>query len=189
MTNSVMTQQTPTSKVEPIQLSTFDEDQLLVRKAFGHFPSGVSVLSVHHNGENQAMVASSFMVGVSLDPCLVAVAVQKNSETWPKIRQAESIGVSIFAQSQGFLTRQLASKERSKRFENVAIETSESGAIYIHDAAMWLETTIYQETDAGDHWMILLEVSRLGVDEDTEPLVWHGSRFREFAPETPMDTP
>lgn len=187
MTNSVMTQQPSTSKVEPIQLSTFDENQLVVRRAFGHFPSGVSVLSAHHRDQKHAMVASSFMVGVSLDPCLVAVAVQKSSETWPKIRQSESIGVSIFAENQDFLTRQLASKERSKRFENVAIETSESGAIYIHDAAVWFETKIYRETDAGDHWMILLEVSRLGVDENTEPLVWHGSRFREFAPEDPAD--
>ena len=167
------------------ELREFHDDQQIVRKAFAHFPSGLSLLAVHQDSEKYAMVASSFMVGVSLNPCLVAVAVQKDSVTWPKIRQADLIGISIFGHSQGAMVRQLASKERSKRFENVVVETSESGGVYLPDAAMWLETTIYQETDAGDHWMILLEVTRLGVDENTEPLVWHGSRLRNFAPEPP----
>jgi flavin reductase (DIM6/NTAB) family NADH-FMN oxidoreductase RutF len=165
----------------------FREDQMLARKAFSQFPSGVSVLATDRGGEKHAMVASSFMVGVSLDPCLVAVAVQKSSATWPQIRQAESIGVSIFAQGQGPLTRQLAGRDRAKRFDEVAIEINASGTVYIEDAALWLETTIHQEADAGDHWMVLLEVSRLGVNENTEPLLWHGSRFREFATETSFD--
>lgn len=163
------------------------DDQMLIRKTFAQFPSGVSVLATDHDGEKHAMVASSFMVGVSLEPCLVAVAVQKSSQSWPQIRQAATIGVSIFAQGQGQLTRHLAGKDRATRFDQVAIEVNETGAVYIEDAAMWLETTIHAETDAGDHWMVLLEVSRLGVDEATEPLVWHGSRFREFARETSID--
>lgn len=169
------------------KVNDFHDDDTLVRKTFAQFPSGVSVLSVDYAGEKHALVVSSFMVGVSLDPCLVAVAIQKNSQTWPIVRQAEAIGVSIFAKGQGSLTRQLAGKDRAKRFDQVAVEVNQSGAVYIEDAAMWLETRLFSETDAGDHWMILLQITRLGVDENTDPLLWHGSRFREFATATSFD--
>lgn len=163
------------------------KDASLARQAFAQFPSGVSVLAVDIGGERHAMVASSFMVGVSLEPCLAAVAIQKGSETWSSIRRAETIGVSIFASGQGQLTRQLAGRDRAKRFDQVAVEVDESGALYIEDAAMWLETSIYQDTDAGDHWMVLLQVSRIGVDVDTDPLIWHGARFRELVRDASID--
>ncbi|MGP4053132.1 flavin reductase, partial [Streptomyces sp. 2A115] len=53
------------------------------------------------------------------------------------------------------------------------------GAVFLDDAALWLECSIHDVTEAGDHWMALLEVNKLGVGE-TEPLVWHGARFREL---------
>jgi flavin reductase (DIM6/NTAB) family NADH-FMN oxidoreductase RutF len=175
-----------TSKRTP-KVSGFEYDQMLIRKTFAQFPSGVVVMAAEHEGEKHAMVASSFMVGVSLDPVLVAVAIQKNSETWPTARLAPTIGISAFGAGQGALVRQLAGKDRERRFDEVAVEVNESGAIYIEDAAMWLETRIHNESDAGDHWMVLLEVTRLGVDDNMEPLLWHGSRFREFAAEEPVE--
>src|SRR5690625_3790909 len=129
LTRSRMTVTTASSKVD-----RFYDDQMLAREAFAQFPSGVSVLGLSSEGEKHAMVASSFMVGVSLDPCLVAVAIQKSSATWPQFRHGGAIGVSIFASGQGALTRQLASKDRAHRFDDVAVEVNETGAIYIEDA-------------------------------------------------------
>ncbi len=105
------------------KVSTFGNDPLKVRSTFAQFPSGVAVLAVEAGDEKHALVASSFMVGVSLEPCLVAVAVQKSSETWEQIKDAASLGgVSIFGKGQGHLTRKLAGKDRAARFEQVAID-------------------------------------------------------------------
>jgi flavin reductase (DIM6/NTAB) family NADH-FMN oxidoreductase RutF len=177
-----MTQQLAT---EP-KVSAFNDDPMLVRSAFSHFPSGVAVLAVDIDNEKHALVASSFMVGVSLEPCLVSVAVQKSSETWELIKDARSLGVSIFGKGQGGLTRKLASKDRAARFEQVAIEVNESGSVFIEDAALWLECSIHEVTGAGDHWMVLLEVHKLGVG-DNEPLIWHGSKFRELVDAQSID--
>lgn len=155
------------------------DDAAEVRNAFGQFPSGVAVLAVHTNGQRHALVASSFMVGVSLSPCLVAVAVQKTSESWAKIEAASFVGVSVFGRGQGPLTRQLSSKNRESRFDSVATELSDNGALFVEDAALWLECSVHSAVEAGDHWMILLEVSKIGAGQN-EPLVWHGSRFREL---------
>lgn len=161
------------------KVSAFDGDPMLVRNTFAHFPSGVAVLAVDVNDEKHALVASSFMVGVSLEPCLVAVAVQKSSETWELIRKAGSLGVSIFGKGQGDLTRKLAGKNRAARFDEVAIEVDDDGAVFIEDAALWLECSVHEVSEAGDHWMALLQVNRLGVGEN-EPLIWHGAKFREL---------
>ncbi|MFB7558487.1 flavin reductase family protein [Streptomyces brevispora] len=161
------------------KVCAFGDDPMVVRHTFAQFPSGVAVLAVDIGGEKHALVASSFMVGVSLEPCLVAVAVQKSSETWGAIKDADSLGVSIFGKDQGDLLRKLASKDRAARFEQVVIEVRDEGAVYIDDAALWLECSIHEVSEAGDHWLALLEVKQLGVGEN-EPLVWHGAKFREL---------
>jgi flavin reductase (DIM6/NTAB) family NADH-FMN oxidoreductase RutF len=168
------------------KVDAFFDDHMLVRKAFAQFPSGVAVLAVDVDGEKHALVASSFMVGVSLEPCLVSVAVQKSSETWEAIKGSRSLGVSIFGKGQGGLTRKLAGKDRAARFDQVAIEVNESGSVFIENAALWLECSIHQVTEAGDHWMVLLEVNRLGVGEN-EPLIWHGAKFRELVDAQSID--
>ena len=161
------------------KVSSFGEDPMIVRQAFAHFPSGVSVLAAEIDGEKHALVASSFMVGVSMEPCLVAVAVQKTSETWGYLRNARSIGVSIFGKGQADLTRKLAGRDRLARFEGVGIEVSDTGSVLINDAAVWFECSIYNASEAGDHCMVLLEVNKLGVGT-SEPLIWHGAAFREL---------
>ena len=161
------------------KVNEFGADPMAARSTFAQFPSGVVVLAVEAGGEKHALVASSFMVGVSLEPCLVAVAVQKSSETWEQIKDAATLGVSIFGKGQGHLTRKLAGKDRAARFEQVAIEIGEDGAVFIENAALWLECSIHEVLEAGDHWMVLLEVMKLGIGEN-EPLIWHGAKFREL---------
>lgn len=163
-----------------------DGDPAVVRQAFAQFPSGVAVLAADIDGGKHALVASSFMVGVSLDPCLGAVAVQKTSETWPRIKEADSLGVSILGTGQSEVTRRLASKDRAARFEQIAIEVGDRGAIFIEGASLWLECSIHQVSEAGDHWMALLEVHKLGVG-DNEPLIWHGAKFRELVDARSID--
>jgi flavin reductase (DIM6/NTAB) family NADH-FMN oxidoreductase RutF len=172
--------------VTQVKVGELGADPRVVRHAFAQFPSGVAVLAVDIDGRKHALVASSFMVGVSLDPCLGAVAVQKSSETWELIKDASSIGVSILGKGQSELTRKLASKDRAARFEQVAIEVDDRGAVYIEDAALWLECSIHQVSEAGDHWMVLLEVTMLGVG-DNEPLIWHGAKFRELVDAQSID--
>lgn len=168
------------------KVRSFEGDSTIIRSAFAQFPSGVAVLAAHLDDAPHSLVASSFMVGVSLDPCLVSVAVQKSSETWQQIKHAGALGVSILGQGQGTLTRRLASKNREARFDEVSVEVDESGAIFIEEAALWLECSIHDVSPAGDHWMVLLEVERLGMG-GREPLIWHAARFRQLADAASVD--
>lgn len=171
-----------TTKVsDGLRLVSHDDDQFALRRAFGRFPTGVSVHAAEIDGIQHALVASSFMVGVSLDPPLVAVAVQQNSETWPLLRDADRFGVSVFAAGQGALVRQLAGKDRATRFDDVAVERGEHGALFLTAASSWFEVSLHEEFRAGDHLMGLLRVHRVATADERDPLVWHGSGFRDLA--------
>ena len=159
------------------QLSN-DLSPLSLRGAFGQFPSGVAALAAYtEDGVPQGMVASSFTVGVSLEPPLVSVAVQNTSSTWPLLRETNRIGISILGEGQGTIARQMAAKG-TDRFEGLNIE-SNNDAIFVAESALWLETSIYGEFPAGDHVVALLEVHNLADFTNVyEPLVFHKSQFR-----------
>lgn len=151
-----------------------------LRSAFSHFPSGVAALAGVAQGVKEGLVASSFTVGVSLEPALVSVAVQNTSRTWPRLKQAERIGISILGEGQTTVCRQLAAKE-GDRFAGLDVRSTDHGALLLNGAALWLDTTVYAELPAGDHTMVLLEVH--GVQDHSsehEPIVFHRSAFRNL---------
>jgi flavin reductase (DIM6/NTAB) family NADH-FMN oxidoreductase RutF len=161
--------------------TTHAPDPGLLRETFAHFPSGVAAMAAEIDGERHVLVASSFTVGVSLEPPLVMFAVQKSSTTWPALRRADRIGVSILGEGQGTLCRQLAGRDKAARFDGVGAATTESGAILLASASLWFECSIYAEHPAGDHDAVFFEIHALHADKETSPLVFHGSRFRQLA--------
>lgn len=156
-------------------------DPTILRQTFGHFPSGVAAIATEIDGAREVIVASSFSVGVSLDPALALFSVQKTSATWPKIARGNTIGVSILNAEQDQLCRQLAGKNRDGRLQDVATETLSGGAIIINNAAAWFECSIYAVHEAGDHDVVIFQIHDLGMEQDVSPLVFHGSRFSSVA--------
>lgn len=157
-----------------------DISPLALRSAFSQFPSGVAALASYTpDGTPHGMVASSFTVGVSLDPPLVSVAVQKTSETWPILSTNHRIGISILSEGQDLIARQMATKG-TDRFAGLNI-TTQHDAIFIAESALWLETSLYTHFPAGDHDIALLEVHNLAEFTNVyEPLVFHKSQFRNI---------
>lgn len=155
-------------------------DTETVRTAFAEYPSGVVTLGAVIENEPTIMVASSFTVGVSLEPPMVLFSVQNTSSTWPTLRKAERIGISILPSSHSANIRQLASKDKTKRLLDVGTAASPSGALFITDAGQWLECSIAHEYPAGDHQVIVLEVLEMTRNSDSEPLVFHRSAFRQL---------
>lgn len=166
-------------------LPSYDGEQAGLRRTFSHYPAGVVALIAEHDGLH-SLVASTFTVGISAEPPLVSLAIQRTSSSWPVLRTAERIGISVFAADQEVLCRQLAGRDREHRFVDVPIRSTGTSARFVAGAAMWFECALWSEVDAGDHTIALLEVHALGADHDTEPLVFHASAFRGlYTPPTP----
>lgn len=151
-----------------------------LRRAFGRFPSGIAALCAEIDGAPQGIVASSFTVGVSMEPPLVMFAVQNASRTWPVLRSAQRIGVSVLGTGHDGVCRQIASRD-GDRFAGLELHETE-GALFLDEAALWLDCSIENEMPAGDHAVVLLRVHGYSTHEDAhEPLVFHGSAFRNLA--------
>jgi flavin reductase (DIM6/NTAB) family NADH-FMN oxidoreductase RutF len=159
-------------------LVTTPTDPAVLRQAFGCFPSGVTALCALDAGTPVGMAASTF-TPVSLRPPLVSVCVQDGSSTWPKLRRHGRLGLSVLSEGQDLVCRSLAGRA-GDRFADVDWEASAEGALYVHGAGLWLDCSVHTEFPGGDHTIVLLEIHGLKADPDTEPLVFHGSRFRRL---------
>ncbi|WP_171265093.1 flavin reductase family protein [Acinetobacter sp. ANC 3813] len=151
-------------------------DTMALRTAFSHFPSGVVAIGARHNDENHALVAAAFNVGISLEPALVSVAIQNSSSTWPILKNAPELGISVFAEHQKTLCYQISGKDKSKRFDNVELSYSVNNAMYLPEASLYFTCEIYAEYPAGDHTMVLLKVKSFSTGSH-EPIVFHKSSF------------
>lgn len=154
-----------------------------LREAYSHFPQGMVLVGAEIAGVRHGLVASTFTVGVSLDPPLVSLAVQHSSQTWPALRGHGYLGVTLLGRSQAPVARQLASTDRARRFDGVDVTVDPQGALIVQDAPAWMTVRVYDEMPAGDHDMVLLEVLSIDSLPGAEAMVFHRSRFKELVRE------
>ena len=162
--------------------STFPTNQDLdpaeLRQAFGFFPTGVVAVAAEVDGQLIGLAASSF-TSVSLDPPLVSVSLATSSKTWPGLRRAGHLGVTVLADHQDVVCRQLAGPV-AQRFEGIAHSVTALGAVTLDHGLAQFDCTIYREVEAGDHILVLLELHAVAhVDPALAgtPLVFHRSGF------------
>src|SRR5690349_20004742 len=85
-----------------------------LRRVFGALPSGVVAVCALVDGEPVGTIYSSFP-SVSLDPPLVSICAAHSSETWPTLRAATRLGMSVPGVSHADAARKLSSR-RGDRF-------------------------------------------------------------------------
>lgn len=162
---------------DPNELPTTLDPQSL-RRAYSMFPSGVTAVCAIIDGQPVGMAASSF-TSVSLDPPLVSVCIALTSSTWPILRTAHRLGVSVLGERHGQVARQLAARG-GDRFAGVAYEVNQ-GAVLVPDAAMWAVCSLDQEFTAGDHVIAVLRVYSADPHPEIRPIIFHASDFHQLA--------
>ena len=157
-------------------------DPQALRRAFGHYPTGVAVITATSPDGPVGMVVSSF-TSVSLRPPLVAFCAAHTSTTWPVIADARVCCINVLEASQGPLCHQLATRKEG-RFESVAWSASPSGAPILTGVVGWLDCLIAEVRTAGDHDLVLLNVLGHDFAPEREPLLFHRSGYRTLASQT-----
>jgi flavin reductase (DIM6/NTAB) family NADH-FMN oxidoreductase RutF len=147
------------------------------REVLAHVPTGVTIITSNSADGPTGMTANSF-TSVSLSPPLVLFCPAKSSSTWPTIRSAGTFCVNVMASHHEQLIRQFAHKAVD-RFAGVAYTPGQE-APALDGAAVWLMCRIHAEYDAGDHTVVVAEVTRLDARTDTEPLVLCRGRYGRF---------
>jgi flavin reductase (DIM6/NTAB) family NADH-FMN oxidoreductase RutF len=156
-----------------------DLDPQLLRAAFGTFPTGVIAVAAEVDAELVGLAASSF-TSVSLDPPLVSFSVARTSKTWPVLRRAARLGLTVLADHHGEVCRQLAGPAE-RRFAGVSVSATAEGAVTLDDGIARFDCSIHQEVEAGDHVLLLLRLHAVEHVETSSPLVFHRGGFGRLA--------
>jgi len=156
-----------------------DLDPARLRTAFGIFPTGVVAVAAEVDGELVGLAASSF-TSVSLDPPLVSFSIARTSKTWPDLRRSAHVGVTVLADHQDAVCRQLAG-EPEHRFDGVPVTITRDGSVTLVGGLAQFDCTIYSEVEAGDHVVVLLELHAVEQSDTSAPLVFHRSGFGRLA--------
>lgn len=155
-------------------------DTTSLRTVYGAFPTGVTAIAALIDGPPVGLVANSFTT-VSLAPPLVSVCMAHTSSTWPVLRRAERLGISVLGAEHRSICRRLAGPS-DERFTGVAWRATPDGAVLLDGAGAWLECSVDKEVRAGDHDIVVLRVHDLHADKAVDPLVFHASTFRSLGP-------
>jgi flavin reductase (DIM6/NTAB) family NADH-FMN oxidoreductase RutF len=150
-------------------------DPVRLRAAFGAFPSGVVAVAAWVDDRIVGLAASSF-TSVSLDPPLVSFSIGNTSRTWPLLRRAAHVGVTVLADHHDDVARQLAGPFET-RFDGLDMAQHDGGAVTLTDGIAWFDTTIDRHVEAGDHTIVLLRLHAVADADRSLPLVFHRSGF------------
>ncbi|GAA2597037.1 flavin reductase family protein [Actinomadura fulvescens] len=167
-------------------LGTAVADPKLLRRTFGLFPTGVTVITVG-GAVPHAMTANSF-TSVSLDPPLVLVCVGHEAVMHGRL-DAGFFGVSVLGSGQERIARHFADKSRplgAAQFDGVDCEPGPAvGVPLISGALARFECELWNAYGGGDHSIFLgrvLSMDRPSTEHD-EALLFYQGRFRRLEPE------
>ncbi|WP_042366365.1 flavin reductase family protein [Streptacidiphilus neutrinimicus] len=161
-------------------MTALAHDSTSLRAVFAAFPTGVTALAALVDGKPAGVAASSF-TSVSLTPPLVSVCMAHSSSTWPALRRAERLGISVLGTDHAAVCRRLAGPS-GERFTGVAWRATPDGAVLLDGASAWFDCSLEQVVRAGDHDIVVLRVHDLHAEPAVEPLVFHASVFRSLNP-------
>lgn len=162
-------------------------DRKELRKAFGAFATGVTVVTV--GGDNpHGMTANSF-TSVSLDPPLILVCVRRDAVMHDILDRVGHFGVSVLAGGQEATARHFANRMRdlgAAEFDAVDwLPGPRTGVPLLSGALVGFECEVWRSYDGGDHTIFLgrllsMERQAAGDDDDDgdgDVLVFFDGRF------------
>jgi len=153
------------------------------RELLASFPAGVTVVTAFEAGGAPRGLTLIAFCGVSLDPPLVLVCVDRASNTLPAIRAAGGFTVNLISRDSHELARRMAGKGKDK-FGGVAWsrpEVPEAGPVLHEDSTAHILCRTVESVEAGDHWVFIGEVRGGEVDQGRLPLLFHRREFRELS--------
>ncbi len=135
------------------------------RQVMGCFATGVTVVTTRSQGEVGGLTVNAFC-SVSLNPPLVLVCIDNNSNTLPLFRASKLFAVNMLTDKQEDLSRGFATnnKERYENFYNASYHLAATGAPIIDDVLAFVDTRIVAEYPAGDHTIFLGQVEAMGTE-------------------------
>lgn len=141
---------------------------------FRRLTNGVYVVGVSHDVRSNAFTAA-WLTQVSFDPLLLSLSINPENVSYQILRQSRVFAVSILKQGQLDLARHFGcqSGKQTDKLAGQRWRPGTLGAPVLLDAAAYLECRVVGTIRAGDHELVLGQVTAGELlDPDAEPLVY-----------------
>ncbi len=150
----------------------------LFREVFGHFATGVAVITASGPAGTGGMTANA-LCSVSLEPPLALVCLENGARTLPIIRGSQHFALNVLHAGQQELALRFASKmPEAAKLEGIP-HRLERGMPVIDDVLAWAVCTLHDLLPGGDHTIAIGKVVELGQGQGQgEPLVWYRGGYR-----------
>lgn len=152
-----------------------------LRLAMRKWPSGVSVVTVHHLGVSHGMTVSS-LVSVSLDPPAVLVSLERGTRTHDLIQSAGIFAVTILSADQRAISERFASSgtEADDRFAGLERHTLVTGAPLIAGGLAFLDCRVIAAHPSGLNTLFIGQVLAAQPGVDGQPLLYFDRQYRQL---------
>ncbi|GAA0500711.1 flavin reductase family protein [Salinibacillus aidingensis] len=145
------------------------------RKAMGKFATGITVVTGEFDGAFQGMTVNAFM-SVSLDPRLITISIDERASMYEKLQSHDRFGVSVLSEDQQPFSMIFAKQMEQDR--DIPYEYRD-GVPVIKDSLVTLSCKIENKVKAGDHMLLIAEVTDVQVKEG-DPLLFFNSEYRHI---------
>lgn len=142
------------------------------RRTIGNFATGVTVMTL---GDPPHGMTANAVSSVSLEPPLILVCVDHDTETYERLAAGEDgFCVNVLAGDQQDLGEYFADMtELDDPFEHRPTFTEVTGAPVFEEGLAYLDCSVYSTHEAGDHTIYVGEVEALDVlDDDGDALTF-----------------
>lgn len=154
-------------------------DPFLFRQLCGHFATGVSVVTAHDAGGVPVGMTINSFTSVSLDPPLIAIAVDHVATMHPALLGSGRFVVNVLEAHQESLSRRFASG-LSDRFDGVGWHSSDAGDVLLDGALAHIACEKLQEIPAGDHTLFIARVVGGAAGEQGRPLLYYRGGYADI---------
>ena len=155
--------------------SQSDIDPLDLRRAFGRFGTGVTVITTcAADGMRVGVTANSFNT-VSLNPPIVLWSLAATSPSLATFRATGHFAVNVLTLEQIELSRKF-SRSGADKFAGVEFADGLHGAPILAGCAATIECTVVNEHIVGDHVLFLGQVVRY-AHENAAPLLFFNGKY------------
>jgi flavin reductase (DIM6/NTAB) family NADH-FMN oxidoreductase RutF len=155
----------------------------LYRDLLSNFPAGVTVVTAFAaDGTPRGLTLIAFC-GVSLEPPLVLVCVDRISNTLPAIQHSGGFTINFIGHHSDQVARLMATKSGDK-FAQIAWrrpQLPEGGPVLHEDSAAHIVCRTWKALEAGDHSIFIGEVMEGATAEGQLPLVFHRRAFVDLS--------
>ena len=157
-------------------------DPKLFRDVIGCFATGVTVVTVAAGERVRGMTANA-VTSVSLDPMLLLVCVQREGSLHELMAGASGFAVNILPDDQQSIAELFAAHgELDQPMGGVPYRISPSGSPILEPALAWLDCSVHERFEGGDHTIVIGRVIDLAVEQrDASPLLFFSGRYRHIA--------